>query len=221
MDPSVQFCDSFYCPDRGQRGRGNLRVHCRKRQRYRCVTCGRTFTATKHTPFYRLHKPSELFLVALVLLSHGCPPAALVAAFGLDERTVAAWQDKAGAHARRFHQLHVQQGKVRTEHLQADELYAKAQGGKYWMAMAMAVESRLWLGGLLSAHRDRRLIAAPVALVRSCLSCLAVLVCVGGLASYVRAFVQGFRRVEPRDGRPGRCRRVTEPGLLIGQVVKR
>src|SRR5262245_40171878 len=163
MDPSPQFCDYFYCPDRGQLGRGNVRVHSRKHQRYRCATCGRTFAATKNTPLYRLHKPPELFACAVALLAHGCPPAALVAAFGLDERTVATWQDRAGAHARRFRQLHVQQGQVGTGHLQADELYAKAQGRKFWLAMAMAAESRLWLGGPLSASRDMRLIAALVA----------------------------------------------------------
>ena len=33
-----------------------------------------------------------------------------------------------------------------------------AQGkGRVWQAMAMAVPSRLWLGGMLSACRDRRL----------------------------------------------------------------
>ena len=29
--------------------------------------------------------------LVLTLLSHGCPPPAMVAAFGLDDRTVAAW----------------------------------------------------------------------------------------------------------------------------------
>ena len=43
------------------------------------------------TPFYRLHKPAELAVLVLTLLSHGCPTQAIVAAFGLDERTVARW----------------------------------------------------------------------------------------------------------------------------------
>ncbi len=33
----------------------------------------------------------------MTLLAWGCPPAAIVAAFGLDARTVAAWQRHAGA----------------------------------------------------------------------------------------------------------------------------
>ena len=35
------------------------------------------------------------------------------------------------------------------------------------------------------------------------------------------AFVKGFRRKQPREGRPGRPRLLEEPGLLIGQVIKR
>ena len=47
------------------------------------------FAATIDTPFYRLHKPTEVLVLVLTLLSHGCPTQAVVAAFGLDERTVA------------------------------------------------------------------------------------------------------------------------------------
>jgi hypothetical protein len=85
--------------------------------------------------------------------------------------------------------------------------------------MAMAVPSRLWLGGVLSRRRDGRLIAALVGKVKACLARLAVLVCVDGLASYVKAFVQAFRhKVQGPKGRP---RLECEPGLLIGQLVKR
>src|ERR671917_1859070 len=59
------------------------------------------FAETVDTPFYRLHKPAELAVLVLTLLSHGCPTQAIVAAFGLDERTVARWLAGAGAHCRR------------------------------------------------------------------------------------------------------------------------
>ena len=100
-------------------------------------------------------------------------------------------------------------------------MWVKAVGRKLWMAMALAVPSRLWLGGVVSRHRDGKLIAAVVRVVRSCARSLALLVCVDGLASYVTAFVKGFRHRRPRDGRPGRPQRLVEPGLLIGQVIKR
>ena len=85
MDPSGQFCPNFYCLHRGKRGLGNIRAHSRTEQRYRCATCGKTFAATRNTPYYRLHKPLALVTVVLALLTHGCPIQAIVAAFGLDE----------------------------------------------------------------------------------------------------------------------------------------
>jgi transposase-like protein len=221
MDPSAQFCPNFYCLNRGKTGLGNIRVHSRRERRFRCITCNKTFAATKNTPYYRLHKPPDLVTLVLTLLCHGCPRQAIVAAYGLDERTVASWQQRAGQHGQRFHQSHVQQGRVEIQHVQADELWVKVVGRKLWMAMALAVPCRLWLGGAVGRHRDGELIAAVVRMVRSCASSLAMLVCVDGLASYVTAFVNGFRRQLPRDGRPGRPQLLVEPGLLIGQVIKR
>jgi hypothetical protein len=55
--------------------------------------------------------------------------------------------------------------------------------------------------------------------VRRCLASLAVLVCVDGLASYVSAFRKVFRnKIRTQHGGYAL---VVEPGLLIGQVIKR
>jgi hypothetical protein len=88
------------------------------------------------------------------------------------------------------------------------------------MAMAMAVPSRLWLGGVISPHRNLVLITTLVQVVRSWGRSMAILVCVDGLASYVTAFLRVFRQ-PLRTGRRGRPRLVLEAGLLLGQVVKR
>lgn len=219
MDPSTQFCPNYYCLKRGLFDQGHLKVHSHKERRFRCTCCGKTFAASRNTPFFRLHKSVDLVTVVLTLLSHGCPLQAAVAAYGLDERTVADWQRRAGDHAQRFHQLHVQQARVDAQHVQADELYVKMVGHKRWLAMALAVPSRLWLGGVLGPRRNQALIDTLVGMVRSCLQSLAILVCVDGLAGYVGAFVRGFRN--PVQGWTGRPCLVTDAGLLIGQVIKR
>jgi hypothetical protein len=87
--PYGQVCHNPDCPDRGQAGRGNICVHRHKEQRYRCRTCERTFAVTMATPFYRLRTAQEVVTTVLILLCHGCPIQAIVAAFGFDERTVA------------------------------------------------------------------------------------------------------------------------------------
>jgi hypothetical protein len=158
--------------------------------------------------------------LVLTLLSHGCPTQAIVAAFGLDERTVAAWLARAGQHAEQVHGHLVLQGQVDLQHVQADELWAKRVGRKVWVALALAVPARLWLGGVISPHRDGVLITRLVRLVRAAARRLDILVCVDGLASYVTAFLRVFR--DPvRTGRRGRPRLVVAAGLRLGQVVKR
>jgi transposase-like protein len=220
MNPQDQFCHNSACVARGQVGQGNIRVHSQKDRRYRCLTCGQTFSATKDTPFYRLKTGADLVTVALTLLCHGCPVQAIVAAFGLDERTVASWQARAGAHCQRVHEHLVEQGQVDLGHVQADELWAKVVGGKVWMALALAVPSRLWLGGVISPRRDEALVTALVQKVRACARHLGILVCVDGLASYVTVFKRVFR-VAVRTGRRGRPRLELAAGFLLGQVVKR
>ncbi len=87
------------------------------------------------------------------------------------------------------------------------------------MAMAMAVPSRPWPGGVASRSRDPALITAVVAMARRAAKGMAFLVCVDGLASYATAFVRVFR--DPvRTGKRGRPRLAAIPGLLLGQVIK-
>jgi hypothetical protein len=177
------------------------------------------FAETIDTPFYRLHKPAELAVLVLTLLSHGCPTQAIVAAFGLDERTVASWLARAGQHCQRVHEHLVERGSVDLQHVQADELWVKQVGGKVWMALALAVPTRLWLGGVISGSRDLLLITRLVRRVRACAATPAILVCVDGLASYVTAFLKFFRQ-PIYTGRRGRPRLVLPDGFQFAQVVK-
>lgn len=220
MDPQSQFCHNPDCPARGQVGQGNIEVHSQKEERYRCEICRRTFVATKGTPFYRLRTAMDVVTIVLTLLSHGCPSQAIVATFGLDERTVTDWQARAGQHCQQFHEHLVQKGQVDLQHVQADELWVKLVGFRVWMAMAIAVPCRLWLGGIISPHRDLALITSLAQMVRACAKSLAILVCVDGLVSYVTAFRRVFRNPTP-TGRRGRPRLVLAKGLLLGQVIKR
>jgi hypothetical protein len=197
-----------------------MRVHRHAEQRSRCTTCGHTCVATTGTPVYRLRTAAEVVTLVRTLVCHGGPIQALVAAFGVDERTVAAWLGRAGQHCRQVHQHVVQQGRVDVQHVQADARWVKLVGRRVWMARAMAVPSRRWLGGVISPPRDLRLITALVQLVRSCARSVAILVCGDGLASDVTAVLRVFRH-PVRTGRRGRPRLVEEPGLLLGQVVTR
>jgi transposase-like protein len=220
MNPQTPCGHHQDCPARGQVGQGNLRVHSRAEQRYQCTTWGQSVAATKGTPFYRVRTAADVVPVGLTLLSPGCPVQAIVAACGLDERPGAAWLTRAGQHCQQVPPHVGQHGQVDRQPVQADELGVKLVGRRVGRAMALAVPSRLWLGGVISPHRDLVLITPLGQVVRSWGRSLAILVCVEGLASSVTAFRHVFR--DPvRTGHRGRPRLVLEEGWRLGPVVTR
>ena len=77
--------------------------------------------------------------------------------------------------------------------VQADELRVKKQGGIVWMALAMMVKTRLWLGGEVSAQRDLPLIRRLIQRVRRCAAHRPLLVWTEGVVSYIRAVRETFR----------------------------
>jgi transposase-like protein len=234
MDPQGVFCPNPACPARGQANQGNIGVHSQKEQRFLCKQCGKTFAARKDTPFYRLRESQEVVTVVVTLLAHGCPLQAIVAAFGLDERTVAQWQRRAGQHCQRLHE-HLVQTPRDLGQVQADEIRVKMQkekggyGGVVWMALALMVRTRLWLGGEVSCHRDTTLITRLVERVRRCAHPTSprktpLLFCTDGLCTYLSAIRKVFRDPVPSEApraAVGRPRLQAWKGLLIAQVVKR
>ncbi len=197
-----------------------MRLHSRKEQRYQCKGCRRTFAATAGTPAYRLWTSLDVVALVVTLLTHGCPVPAIVAAYGLDERTIATWLARAGQHAQAVHEQLIQAGSLDLGHVQADEIWVKLTGRKVWMALALAVPTRLWLGGEVSATRDLPLITRLIIRIRASAAVPTLLLCVDGLVSYVTAVRRVFRQ-PVHTGQPGRPRLIAEAGVLLGQVVKR
>jgi transposase-like protein len=220
MDPHKRFCHNERCWAYARAGEGHIVIHSQKEQRYRCKRCGRTFSATKGTALYRMHKPHELVVTVVTLLAYGCPVQAIVAAFGLDERTIHHWQQESGRQCRRLHEHIVQAGGVLLAQVQADELRVRVVGGVVWLASAISVTSRLWLGGVVQIQRDRGLIRALLERVRACGAFDALLLCTDGLSSYPKQALKVFS--EPLlTGKPGRPRLLLPEGLMVAQAIKR
>lgn len=221
MNASPVFCPNPACRARGQVGQDNIVSHGRKRPRYRCKTCSKTFSAKEGTLFAGLRKPTEMIVLVVTLLAYGCPVQAIVHAFGLDERTVARWRDRAGAHCEGVHHGVVEQGKLNLVHVQADEIRVKGQGSIVWMGLALMVPTRLWLAGVVSATRDQALADRLMRQVRACAHHLcALLVCTDGWAAYPGSIRRAFReKVKTTPGRGRACLQVW-PQLHIGTVIK-
>jgi transposase-like protein len=219
MTPQEEFCPNKECPDRGKVGAGNMVSHSQKEKRCQCKTCGKTFSVTKGTALYGIKKDAALFVMVVTLLAFGCPVQAIVMALGLDERTVRSWWLKSGQHSERVHESVIGNSQLDLQHVQADEIKVKTRGGTIWMALALMVSTRLWLGGVVSRKRDYALIEQLVAKIRQVALCRELLLAVDGLVSYVKAFQKAFRSPYP-TGKLGRPRLIAWQGIHIVQVVK-
>ena len=221
MNPEQLFCPNIDCPARGQIGAGNISSHSQKEKRGLCNVCGQSFAVTKGTLFYRLRTDPKTVMCVVVLLAYGCPLQAIVKAFGFDERTVKAWWQRAGRQCEALHNHLIGQSQLDLQQVQADEIKAKVQGGHLWLAMAIMVSTRLWLGGVISPQRDKVLIQALADRIRALALCRPLLLAVDGLPSYTKAFQRAFRAKVPRFGQKGRSRLYAWPDIAIVQVVKR
>jgi len=151
--------------------------------------------------FEGLRQPMEVVVIVVTLLSYGCPVQAIVHAFGLDERTVASWRDRAGAHCEQVHRALIETGKLDLVHVQADEIRVKGRNMVAWMGLAMMVSTRLWLAGTVSMSRDKGLADALMHQVRRSAQTLRpLLVLTDGWAAYPGSIRRAFRKTGQKAG---------------------
>ena len=98
------FCPNEACADHGKR-----QTECQKnivklgktkagRQRYKCHTCGSTFTETKGTLFYRRRTPEDEMIETLAFLAEGSRISSVTRVKGHKEDTILKWLRDAAEH---------------------------------------------------------------------------------------------------------------------------
>ena len=182
---------------------GFYRTTAGKRRRYRCVGCGKTFSSTKGTPYYRLQHRRATFDTVVALRVEGVSLSAIARIEGLAWNTVARWLDRAAAVCRRF--SHGRVDGVVVEEFQADEI-RPFTGGKTrptWIFAAIEVWSRHWPSSVVG-RRSYRNTLAPVRDVSKRMEFVTCpLVITDGLEFYGKV-----------------VRRVFGPAVLYAQVIK-
>jgi transposase-like protein len=99
------FCPNGVCPDYGklqsERQQNIIRFGKTKagRQRYKCQSCGKTFTETKGTLFYRRRTPEKEIIATLAHIAEGNRISSLARVKGHKEDTIIDWIREAGQHA--------------------------------------------------------------------------------------------------------------------------
>jgi hypothetical protein len=218
MNLEAVFCPYEACFDKHKRGAGNIGWHDRQRQRCKCRTCGHTFSYRRGTLFYGLRTGEQMVMWVVTLVAYGCPPAAIVAAFGLDERTRGVDKlARAGMQAEVFHHQHIR--RLDLGQVQVDEMRLKLQGLVVWVAMAMMVGSRLWLGAVCRPERDKTLARQIITLVYNWAKHAPLLISFDGWSAYPKACRKLFREAV-YSGRVGGPRRIAWPSLTLVQLVK-
>jgi transposase-like protein len=131
------FCPNGACPDYGklQDGQAQQNIiktgHTKKGvQRYQCNTCGKTFTETTGTLFFRKRTPEHDILETLVLLAEGSRISSLSRAKGFKEDTILAWLREAAQHAEELDAVLMKDFKVKRAQLDALWAYVRNKGEK-------------------------------------------------------------------------------------------
>jgi len=100
------FCPNRACPDYGklqsEQSQPNLKKLGKTKrgvQRYQCKTCGKTFTETTGSIFYRKHAQSDEILEVLALLAEGNRISTITRVKGIKEDTILRWLREAAHHA--------------------------------------------------------------------------------------------------------------------------
>ena len=106
---------------------GFYRTRSGKRRRYRCGECGKTFSSTKGTPYYRLQHRRATFDGVIALRVEGISISAISRIKGIAWNTVARWLEKAAQVCRRFNHRRI--AGFAAEELQAEVLPQSSVGG--------------------------------------------------------------------------------------------
>jgi transposase-like protein len=100
------FCPNPACPEYGKRQSDQAQANLKKLgktprgvQRYQCKTCGKTFTETRGTLFFRKKAQADQILEVLALLAEGNRISTLTRVKGIKEDTILRWLREAARHA--------------------------------------------------------------------------------------------------------------------------
>ncbi len=145
----IPSCPNPQCPSYREAGCGDVVLHgfylakSRKRRRYRCKVCSKTFCINQGTAYYRLQHHRSAFDQVASLSVEGLSKSAIARVSGLSWNTVDRWLEKAAASCAQFN--HYRINGLEIHELQADEIrtFVAGKNRATWVFTTLDVWSRL------------------------------------------------------------------------------
>jgi transposase-like protein len=132
-----EFCPNESCPDyqklqTTQIERNIIKAGKSRKgvQRYECKTCGKTFTETKGTLFYKKRTDEDEILETLALLAEGSRISSLSRVKGHKEDTILSWLREAGEHTEAVEEVLMKDYRVERGQLDGLWAYVRNKGEK-------------------------------------------------------------------------------------------
>lgn len=116
------FCPNDSCPDAGKTDESNIVKYgttAKGLQRYRCTTCGTTFSENTGTIFYNKHTSAEEIIETLALVAEGSRVASLSRVKGYKEETIRNWLQQAAEHATQVEDVLMSKYEIERDQLDA------------------------------------------------------------------------------------------------------
>jgi len=125
-------CRDYVSPQVGQPKKNiNKNGKTKKgKQRYKCKTCGQTFTETKGTVFYRRRTPENEIIETLACVAEGVRISSLSRVKGHKEDTILDWIRDAARHAEAIEEVLMAEYQVSRGQLDALWSYVGNKGEK-------------------------------------------------------------------------------------------
>jgi transposase-like protein/IS1 family transposase len=130
-----------------------------KRRRYHCQSCGKTFSSTTGTAYYRLQHRRATFNEVASLSVEGLNQSAIARVKRIAWNTFHRWLERATVWCRLFNDRKIR--RLSLAELQADEMRTIV-GGKeqsIWIFVVMEVWSRLWPSTIVGGRSYRNTLA--------------------------------------------------------------
>ena len=167
-------CQNEKCSNHGKFCEGNIIRHSMyktkqgRRRRFLCKICKKTFSSTKGTVYYRLHKSRTEFDEVAQMTVEGTGISSISRIKHLSWNTIARWQYLASRSASRFNDNKLKN--IDLVELQLDEIqsFVGKKKNQIWIFAAIEVWSRLWITHLAGKRNYRNIIILLNEVIKRC-----------------------------------------------------